>query len=127
MNYEDTWFGKQHITHRSCGMYDRTYWMYQYVNVFDGGFNPMHNVNKDGSIDILGVGINRIANGLSFGGELKAQQRSLAEHAEKLEAIGAKIVKQTKNRLVARYKNEEAVYVISPLTSNTFYKHEWED
>ena len=87
----------------------------------------MYRKNSDGSIDVLGVEITRVSSGISFGGSLKSQQKSLAEHAEKLKAAGTAIVKQTKNRLVARHDNEEAVYAISPLTSNTFYKHEWED
>ena len=123
MEYQNTWFSKQPMTHYGCAFYNRTYWMHHYVNII-GGLAPMNRKNSDGSIDVLGVEITRVSSGISFGGALKSQQKSLAEHAEKLKAAGATIVKQTKNRLVARHGNEEAVYAISPLTSNTFYKHE---
>ena len=127
MRYEDTWFNKHPMTIYGGWNYNRTYWMHHYVKVMQGGLAPMHRENEDGSIDVLGVNILRLSSGISCGGSREKLQRSLSEHAEKLKAAGATIVKQTKNRLVARHENEEAVYAISPLTSNTFYKHEWED
>jgi hypothetical protein len=86
----------------------------------------MNRKNDDGSIDVLGVTTTKIGSGLSFGGYNRtAMQKSIAIHANILEAAGAKIIKHTKNRIVARYKNETGVYVISPLSANTFYKKEW--
>ena len=106
--------------------FGRVIWMYHYVETIDGGLTPMNRKNNDGSIDVLGVPITRMGSGLTFGGYNRAaMQRSLAEHATKLVDAGAKIIKQTKNRLVARYGRETGVYVISPLSSNTFYKNEW--
>ena len=105
--------------------FGRILWVHHYVEVLTG-FTPMNRKNDDGSIDVLGVTTTKIGNGLSYGGYNRtAMQKSLAEHARKLEDAGAKIIKQTKNRLVARYKNETAVYVISLLSANTFYKKEW--
>ena len=127
MEYYQTWFNKHPMTMHGCFNFERNYWMYHYVEVVQGGFTPMHRKNEDGSIDVLGVNILRLSSGISFGGSREKQQRSLAEHAEKLKAAGATIVKQTKNRLVARYGRETGVYVISPLSSNTFYKKEWEN
>ena len=106
--------------------FGRIQWVHHYVEVLDNGFTPMNRKNEDGSIDVLGVPITWVGNESSYGGYNKAaMQKSLAEHAKKLEDAGAKIIKHTKNRLVARYKNETGVYVISPLTANTFYKKEW--
>ena len=127
MEYYQTWFNKHPMTMHGGVNFGRNYWMHHYVDVMDGGFTPMHHENSDGSIDVLGVGITRIASGLSHGGSREKQQRSLVEHAEKLKAAGATIVKLTKNRLVARHGMETGVYVISPLSANTFYKKEWED
>jgi hypothetical protein len=105
--------------------FGRIHWVHHYVEVLTG-FTPMNRKNDDGSIDVLGVSTTKISSGLSFGGYNRAaMQKSLAEHARKLEDAGAKIIKHTKNRLVARYKNETGVYVISPLTANTFYEKEW--
>ncbi len=127
MEYCQTWFGKHPMKMHGCLNFGRNYWMYHYVDVMQGGLTPMHRENADGSIDVLGVNIIRLSSGISCGGNREKQQLSLSEHAEKLKAAGATIVKQTKNRLVARYKNETGVYVISPLSSNAFYKKEWED
>lgn len=105
--------------------FGRILWVHHYVEVLTG-FTPMNRKNDDGSIDVLGVSTTKISSGLSYGGYNRtAMQKSLAEHARKLEDAGAKIIKHTKNRLVARYKNETGVYVISPLTSKTFYEKEW--
>jgi hypothetical protein len=126
MNYSQTWFSKQPMTHIGGFGFGRISWLHHYVEVIDGGVTPMHKVNADGSIDVLGVNITRMSNGMSFGSYNKeAQQKSLAKHAEKLKEAGATIIKHTKNRLVARYKNETAYYVISQLTTDTFYKKEW--
>lgn len=103
-------------------------WVHHYVEVIGSGFTPMNHKNDDGSIDVLGVPVTKISCGLSYGGyNREAMQKSLAVHANVLEAAGAKIIKHTKNRLVARYKNETGVYVISPLSANTFFQKEWED
>lgn len=128
MRYEQTWFSKQTMTHYGSGAVNngRMTWLHHYVEVMSGSLVPMHKVNSDGSIDVLGVGIERMSNGLSFGSYNKeSQQKSLAKHAEKLKEAGATIVKLTKNRLVARHGNETAYYVISPLTSKTFFQKEW--
>lgn len=127
MEYWQTWFSKQPMTMHGGWNYNRTYWIHHYVDVMNSGFKPMHHENEDGSIDVLGVTITRLSCGISCGGSREKQQRSLAEHAEKLKAAGAVIIKQTKNRLVARHGMETGVYVVSPLTANTFYKKEWED
>lgn len=127
MRHEDTWFSKHPMTMHGGFNFERNYWMYHYVEVLQGGFTPMHRENEDGSIDVLGVNVLRLSSGISYGGNREKQQRSLAEHANILEAAGAKVIKHTKNRLVARYKNETGVYVISPLSANTFYEKEWKD
>ena len=125
MKYSDTWFSKQSFSHYGSYKGGRMYWTHHYVEVM-GGLTPMHNVNSDGSIDVLGVGITRMTNGLSFGSyDLAGAQKSLVKHAEKLQEAGAKIIKHTKNRLVARYKNETAYWVITPLSSQTFFSKEW--
>lgn len=126
MRYEDTWFNKHHMTMYGSSPFGKLLWVHNYVEVIGSGFTPMNRKNDDGSIDVLGVSVTKISSGLSFGGYNRtAMQKSLAEHARKLEDAGAKIIKHTKNRLVARYKNETGVYVISPLTANTFYEKEW--
>lgn len=127
MEYYQTWFNKHPMTMHGGVNFGRNYWMYHYVDVMDIGFAPMHQENADGSIDVLGVKVTRLSSGISCGGSREKQQQSLAEHAEKLKAAGAVIIKQTKNRLVARHRMETGVYVVSPLTSNTFYKKEWEE
>lgn len=127
MRYEDTWFNKHPMTMRGGMASGRISWVHHYVEVLTG-FTPMNRKNDDGSIDVLGVTTTKISSGLSYGGyNREAMQKSLAVHANVLEAAGAKIIKHTKNRLVARYKNETGVYVISPLSANTFYQKEWED
>lgn len=126
MRYEDTWFSKQSMTMRGGNDFGRILWLHRYVEVIGSGFTPLNHKNDDGSIDVLGVTTTKISSGLSYGGYNRtAMQKSLSEHARKLEDAGAKIIKQTKNRLVARYKNETGVYVISPLSANTFYEKEW--
>lgn len=126
MRYEDTWFNKHPMTMYGGPAFGRIQWVHHYVEVLDNGFTPMNRKNEDGSIDLLGMSITKISSGLSFGGYNKAaMQKSLAENAKKLEAAGAKIVKHTKNRLVARYGKETGVYVISPLSSKTFFEKEW--
>lgn len=128
MRYEDTWFNKHPMTMYGGTAFGRILWVHHYVEVIGSGFTPMNRKNEDGSIDVLGVPITRMSSGLSFGGYNKAaMQKSIAIHANILEAAGAKIIKHTKNRLVARYKNETGVYVISPLSANTFYEKEWKD
>lgn len=128
MRYEDTWFSKHPMTMYGGPAFGRILWVHHYVEVIGSGFTPMNRKNDDGSIDVLGVATTKIVSGLSYGGHNRvAMQKSLAVHANILEAAGAKVIKHTKNRLVARYKNETGVYVISPLTANTFYKHEWEE
>ena len=125
MRYEDTWFNKHPMTMYGGTAFGRILWVHHYVEVLTG-FTPMNRKNDDGSIDVLGVPVVKIGSGLSYGGYNRtAMQKSLAEHAKKLEDAGAKIIKHTKNRIVARYKNETGVYVISPLSANTFYKKEW--
>lgn len=82
----------------------------------------MRHKNPDGSTDVLGVAVQIMSSGLSWGSYNREKiQRSLAEHAEKLKAAGATIVKHTKNQLVARYGRETAYYVITPLTAATFF------
>lgn len=126
MRYEDTWFNKHPMTMYGGPAFGRIQWVHHYVEVMDGGFTPMNCKNEDGSIDVLGVPVVKIGNGLSCGGYNRtAMQKSLAEHAKKLKEAGATIVKLTKNKLVARYGRETGVYVISPLSSNTFYEKEW--
>lgn len=126
MRYEDTWFNKHHMTMYGSSPFGKLLWVHHYVEVIGSGFTPMNRKNDDDSIDVLGVLVTKISSGLSFGGYNRAaMQKSLAEHAKKLEDAGAKIIKHSKNRLVARYNNETGVYVISPLSSNTFYKNEW--
>lgn len=127
MRYENTWFSKHPVTCYGSFKFERTLWLYHYVEVV-GGFVPMHNVNDDGSIDVLGVEKYRLSQGFSFGShDRKGLQRSLSEHATKLTEAGATILKQTKNKLVARHGNETAYYIISPLTSKTFFEREWGD
>lgn len=105
--------------------FGRIQWVHHYVEVLTG-FSPMNRKNEDGSIDVLGVSTTKISSGLSYGGYNRtAMQKSLAVHANVLEAAGAKVIKHTKNRLVARYGNETGVYVISPLSSKTFFEKEW--
>lgn len=126
MRYEDTWFNKHPMTMYGSSPFGRLLWIHHYVGIIGNSFTFMNRKNDDGSIDVLGVPVVKIGGGLSYGGYNKAaMQKSLAEHAKKLEDDGAKIIKHTKNRLVARYKNETGVYVISPLTSKTFYEKEW--
>lgn len=128
MEYWQTWFNKHPMTMRGGMAFGRILWVHHYVEVIGSGFTPMNRKNDDGSIDVLGVTTTKISSGLSYGGHNRtAMQKSLAEHARKLEDAGAKIIKHTKNRLVARYKNETGVYVISPLSANTFYEKEWKD
>ena len=126
MRYEDTWFNKHPMTMYGSSPFGRLLWIHHYVDVVGNSFTFMNRKNDDGSIDVLGVPVTKIVSGLSYGGYNRtAMQKSLAEHAKKLEDAGAKIIKHTKNRLVARYKNETGVYVISPLSANTFYEKEW--
>ena len=102
--------------------FGRISWMHHYVDVVDGTFVQMSRKNTDGSIDVLGIPVTRLNNGLSFGGyNRKAMQRSLSEYAEKLTDAGAKIIKRTRNKLVARYGNETAVYEITNLTARTYF------
>ena len=115
MTYSDTWFGKQPMTlYSSCPLFGRRYWMHQTVEVMTGRLLPMNRKNADGSIDVLGVEVERLHPGLvtgCFGA--KGLQRSLREFAEQVAAAGATIVKQTKNTLVARYKRETMKVEIS--------------
>lgn len=107
--------------HGSWGR-NRQLWLHHYVEVVTGELQPMHHENADGSIDVLGAVVQRVNSSLSFGSfNRDKMQQSVAEHAEKLKAAGATIVKKTKNRLVARYGNETAYYVISPLSAKFFY------
>lgn len=125
MRYEDTWFNKHPMTMYGGPAFGRIQWVHHYVEVLTG-FSPMNRKNEDGSIDVLGVSTTKISSGLSYGGYNRtAMQKSLAVHANVLEAAGAKVIKHTKNRLVARYGNETGVYVISPLSSKTFFEKEW--
>lgn len=125
MKYEDTWFNKHPMTMYGGTAFGRILWVHHYVEVLTG-FTPMNRKNDDGSIDVLGVATTKIGSGLSYGGYNRtAMQKSLAVHANVLEAAGAKVIKHTKNRLVARYGNETGVYVISPLSSKTFFEKEW--
>lgn len=126
MEYYQTWFNKHPMTMYGGTAFGRILWVHHYVEIIGNSFTFMNRKNDDGSIDVLGVPIVKIGSGLSYGGYNRtAMQKSLAEHAKKLEDAGAKIIKQTKNRLVARYGRETGVYVVSPLTSNTFYEKEW--
>lgn len=125
MNYKDTFFAKIPMVQYGGYGDQRISWLHHYVEIV-GGITPMNKVNADGSIDVLGIGITRMSNGFSIGSYKKASlQKSILLHAEKLKEAGATIIKLTKNQLVARYKNETAYYVISPLTSETFYKKTW--
>ena len=124
MEYYDTWFSKQSMTYHSGSQRGRHHWMYHFVDVFTGGFTPMHRVNDDGSIDVLGANILRMSSGMTMGTyDKKAMQHSLAEHAKKLKEAGATIVKQTRNTLVARHGRETAYFFISHLNSRSFYKN----
>lgn len=126
MKYEDTWFNKHHMTMYGSSPFGKLLWVHHYVEVIGSGFTPMNSKNDDGSIDVLGVPVTKISSGLSYGGYNRtAMQKSLAVHANILEAAGAKVIKHTKNRLVARYGKETGVYVISPLSSKTFFEKEW--
>lgn len=126
MRYEDTWFNKHPMTMYGSSPFGKLLFVHHYVEVIGSGFTPMNHKNDDGSIDVLGVTTTKISSGLSYGGyNREAMQKSLAVHANVLEASGAKVIKHTKNRLVARYGRETGVYVISPLTSKTFYEKEW--
>lgn len=124
MRYSDTWFSKQPmILHGGFGA-DRQVWLHSYVEVVAGTLQPMHHANADGSIDVLGVPVIRMSSGISTSSYSREKmQRSLAEHAEKLKAAGAIIVKQTKNQLVARYGRETAYYVVTHITASTFFKN----
>ena len=108
-----TWFGQIPITHHSSIKSDgRIYWMHEKVEI-TGGLVPMNHVNEDGSIVVLGVEITTLYPDLITGGrDLARMQTDLSEHADKLYAAGVKIVKRTKNKLVARYKGETATYEI---------------
>lgn len=124
MNYTDTWFSKQNMTMRSSWGTNRQMWLHHYVEVMTGGLQPMHHKNTDGSIDVLGVSVLRMSSGLSFGSyNREKMQHSLAEHAERLKAAGATIVRKSKNQLVARYGRETAYYVITHVSSLTFFKN----
>ncbi len=124
MTYSDTWFSKQPMRlHASWGN-GRQLWLHTYVEVMTGGMQTMHRKNADGSIDVLGVVIQRMSSGLSVGSYNREKiQRSLAEHAERLREAGATIVKQTKNTLVARHGRETAYYVITHIKASTFFKN----
>lgn len=126
MNYENTFFGKLPMTmYGACG-FGKTYWLHSYVKV-GGGFFFMNEKNKDGSIDVIGYRQTALVNPISFGSSRKdLLQKSIKEHAEKLAKEGASIVRQTRNVLVARWKNEEAVYKISPMSDRVFFKKELE-
>lgn len=126
MEYWQTWFNKHPMMMYGGPAFGRIQWVHHYVEVIGSGFTPMNRKNEDGSIDVLGVPVVKIGSGLSYGGYNRAaMQKSLAEHAKKLEDAGAKVIKHTKNRLVARYGKETGVYVISPLSSKTFFEKEW--
>jgi hypothetical protein len=115
-NFYDTWFGKRHLVIRAsgCERTKRTYWMNESVEMFTGNLVPMHKKNPDGSIDILGAEIITLRPGMRIGSyDREGLQKSLVAHAEYLKSEGARIVKKTKNILIARYKNETAKYVIS--------------
>lgn len=106
--------------------FGRLLWIHHYVEIIGNNFAFMNRKNEDGSIDVLGVATTKIGSGLSYGGYNRtAMQKSLAVHANILEAAGAKVIKHTKNRLVVRYGNETGVYVISPLSSKTFFEKEY--
>jgi len=114
MTYSETWFGKQPMIHHASRPWDgRQYWMHMMVKV-PGKLVPMHHKNPDGSIDVLGVEIQHLTPGLVMGCHgCKGLQRTLREFAEQVSNAGATIVKQTKNTLVARYKNETMKIEIS--------------
>lgn len=124
MTYSDTWFSKQPIMLQTSWGKDRVLWLHTYVEMMTGGLQPMHRKNSDGSIDVLGVVIQRMSSGLSVGSYNREKiQRSLAKHAERLREAGATIVKQTKNTLVARHGRETAYYVITHIKASTFFKN----
>lgn len=115
MNYSETWFGKQPMTHYSSRPWDgRHYWMHKMVEVMTGRLLPMDRKNPDGSIDVLGAEVEHLHPGLVMGcyGR-EGLQRSLREFAEQVAAAGATIVRQTKNTLVARYQRETMKIEIS--------------
>lgn len=124
MNYSDTWFARQPMAMYASWGNGRQLWLHSYVDVMTDGLQPMHRKNPDGSIDVLSVQVQRVSSELSMGSYSREKiQRSLANHAEKLKAAGATIVKQTKNQLVARHGRETAHFIISPLHSEIFFKH----
>ena len=122
MNYYETFFGKIPFIMHSGGFHSgKHFWLHSYVKI-QGGLVPMNKKNPDGSYSVLGVEFTIVPN-ISFGNKNKAQmQNSLQLHADKLREMGIEIVKQTKNTLIARNGKETAVYSISPLSMETFYK-----
>lgn len=112
-DFYKTWFGQiPMVHHSSTKSHGRIYWVHEKVEII-GDFVPMNHVNEDGSIDVLGVETITLYPGMRTGGrDLKRMQADLNEHADKLYKAGAKILKRTKNKLVARYKGETATYEI---------------
>lgn len=113
MEYYDTWFGKNGIVIYGGGNYcDRQYRMHIKIDVFTGKFSPMHQKNEDGSISILGAEVLSFSSPV-FGSHYRdGMQKSIVKYAERIEELGAKIVKRTKNTLRAKYKNESLTIVI---------------
>lgn len=124
MTYSNTWFAKHPMVMRSSIGNERMQWLHHYVEVVTGRLQPIHKTNHDGSIDILGAEVLRLSSGLSYGSrEREKIQQSLADHADMLLKAGAKIVKQTRNTLVARYGNETGYWTITTLTAKSFYRN----
>ncbi len=123
MTYSNTWFGKQTFTMKGGRVFEgRIYWIHSCVEVFTGNLVPMNHKNPDGSISVLGAENLFITKEFSFGShDKKRMQKDLEEHAEKLKEAGAKIIKKTKNILVARHGNETALWEITPIKASTYF------
>ena len=111
MNYYDTWFGKNGIVMYGGGEYcNRQYWLHVKIDVFTGKLVPMHKKNEDGSISVLGAEIITFYCPVVLGSHYRdGMQRSIAMYAERIKELGAKIIKQTKNTLMAvhgEHRNE---------------------
>lgn len=113
MRFGDTFFGQHPMPIYGGGVhFGRKYWLHTTVEVFTGGFSPMHHKNPDGSIDVLGANVMRFRPCTIGTANRDGLQKSLKLYAEKMTELGATITKQTKNQLRIRYKNERIIIEI---------------
>lgn len=97
MEYKETWFGQHDISVNCGGFFDgRNYWLHKFVKV----------KVSDSEDVLLRPGYILISRNLPM------LQESLRLYAEELKEAGAVIVQHTRNRLVARYGNETASFIV---------------